>query len=362
MKRQDNFQVAQHYPQPKYGLPAVPASFAQRKQVKFAHVWYGLGVLLIACLLIGLAAQGYRFLTSLTASSAAPAKPISPPISGSPHFWPLPELSCPLQQTSASPGAKPSLDFCSPTYLGQAGGPAGARLILLGTNFPEQGIPDHWWLTPQNVSPQICQQAKAAESCIALPAPRIKAALNNATLYSWPWDSPFPTQKGAYMITAQLGTQLISSGEPFTLLTTQVPCITIAAQSAQKNASCAQPQNYLIPGNKPLTLTGSNWLLNWQGVSASLPLNFQLEVLATCAKGAQKICGYQDLFHLTIEPNRDGSFSKTINFPAGKKGTYSVTVRNRTDPTGLNGVQPTIADQALTFGLSEEMLTLTIQQ
>ncbi len=276
-------------------------------------------------------------------------------------------VDCPNRPSPPSDG-RPTLFFCSPEYQGDVAGPFGARIVLVGENFSSP--PTKWFLPKQPIEQddplKECAPDAQKTNCLLLSNPPPKQVQPGVFVFSWIWQAPFPSMKGDYFITAQMGNQLVTTAPKlFTLLSSQPPCVTIAAvtekqtQTEQK-PGCPQQKVPLKQGTS-ISIQGKNWLLGWKP-DAKDPLNMQVKVVADCISPSS--CSRAQLFDVTVPSDkllRNGTFSLSQNLLSDVKGKYAVRAWNKTRVNGSpGGKENTTADRALLFGEKASDLVLEI--
>lgn len=154
------------------------------------------------------------------------------------------------------------LAFCSPINHGFVGGPYGTHIVLIGENLPVGKI--NWFYIGQN-SPLDAKKVKNCftneQSCPLSPlADQATRPTQSGWGFGWTWNaaSPFPKTKANYSLTANINTGYsfipVASSIPFSLLTTQVPCVVASNGSyAQTSTSATSLLNNSTLVNNALT-------------------------------------------------------------------------------------------------------------
>jgi len=351
------------YAQPKYRIPAPPADYTKSRYIPIPRIFYGCSTFAVLAVLILLLSTGLMRGVAATQQLWALAHP---PLTVIPPLQINHDISCPLAPKPQS-DTSPSLQFCSPIYVGNVAGPFGAHIVLIGTNLSEQ--PKKWWVTKEQDDATACLKRRTPRYCTALPPPTTRQTNkqgrgNKQTLtilFSWTWDDHFPRESGySYIISTSVANQPVTTPKEtdFTLLSSQPPCILIDKPPAKDDPACTQGSIVPLSSGSEHTLFGANWLLGWdQNLDDANMLNIHITVAATCAPWSSGTCATPVLFSDTVkvgEIGRDGTFKHLIKIPNNQSGTYIVQAVNKT-PTQTQrlsiseNVLNTVADQALTL-------------
>lgn len=257
-------------------------------------------------------------------------------------------LTCPGMQppTISKP---PALDFCSPTYQGSVGGPAGSHIVLVGENFPAQPIA--WFAIKNQNNISTPSPDCSSPGCFHLQQPEVQPLAQFATLYSWTWLSPaFPSAKGNYKIMAQFnGTQNspVASHRAFTVTSSSPPCISVVVTTKPESDCSKQQVVTLHQGNK-FEIDGLHWNLDWD--KNTTQTNEQVIVSINCIQ--PQICSSSTLFSPFGSPvNPDGSFTFSETLSQVSTGKYEVIASNNMIQSIATpgGSTNTVANNALTF-------------
>jgi hypothetical protein len=353
-------------------VPAVPDEYVKKPVSWLPVLSYPLVLLLlISSLLWGVGVAWKALLpistpvrSSSVAHRTATPRPVPTPTATYQGVSSVPSISCPNPPVAQTNG--PALSFCAPTYKGNVAGPFGVRIVLIGENFPalptQWFIPKHAALSDKDTLHQCSPDNK--QGCQALSPPEEHKDLGHGTfLFSWTWTkhNSFPNEQGNYIITAQVGQQLVTTpiAADFTLLSAQAPCISIT--NGQGSADCVIHRLSFHQGDK-LTIRGKNWLLGWNP-KGTAPLDIQIEIVATCTHVGT--CDAPKLFDILVASQdiaRDGSFLVTPSYLVTAKGLYTVSAWNITKDAGApGGLQNTTANEALLFGKGVGDLLLQVQ-
>lgn len=297
------------------------------------------------------------------------------------------QFHCP-DAKPVTPSVSPSLDFCSPKYIGDVAGPYGTHITLVAENMPDIDHTD-WELiksassfslgaptvpTPDTTTLQKCTKQ---DGCTFLRKPQATSLASSSFLLYWTWKSTedFPSTPGNYFLVAHKvnSASFVVSSVAFSLLTSQPPCIMISIDgSGSKPGDCSSTSSassISIKSGDKLTITGSNWQ-SWGSNNYKQSSSSSSETVTISAT-----CNCSTLLFtspITATVKADGTFS-TLPIP------ITTTHLNNYEIQAFCAVQPeiatpgadpgsssnTIVDNALTFGHNEmgdeTSLTLLLQ-
>lgn len=359
-------------------VPAVPNEYVKKRLSWWLVLSYSLVLLVLISSLWGISVAGKTLLSTHTVAhspstthQAATPMPAPTPRATSQAATPMPvpsQAAIPIPQIGCSnpPIAAtndPALFFCSPTYMGNVAGPFGVPIVLIGENF--SALPTQWFIPKHALKsndPLVQCSPDNTNSCQTLPPPNHKVLKQGTFLFSWIWQNYFPNDTGNYTISAQVGTQLITTPIPtdFTLLSKQAPCIIIT--QGRDSTDCATQRLSFHQGDI-LTIQGKNWLLGWDPQGTTPLINIQIKVIATCVQAGT--CSTPTLFDTLVNSKdiaHDGSFSVRQSHAINAKGLYTVSAWNITNDTGNpGGSTNTAADHTLLFGTRVGDLLVQVQ-
>ena len=262
---------------------------------------------------------------------------------------------------------EPTLTFCSPINQGFVGGPYGTHIVLIGENFPARYI--KWFYTQKKTLFDI----KAVQACFtgkqSCPLSRLADPTTEpdsaGSLFRWTWNSAssFPQTTGDYFLLAiinnQKGFVSIVSSVPFTLLSSQAPCIVADNDSASKD--CSRTQRFQLSSStssQMLTLKGSNWLLQGPG-KADVGAN--VVITLTCDPTSTISCSQAQLSQLKATADASGHFTRPLSLPANLVGTYDICAASQAQTVATPITSPqnsdTVVNDSLTYGCAQQIDT-----